>query len=246
MAEQQKTLPLTNLELAYLNGQEHGGAPTFKDVRLIRDSQYRCEQILKEARDHAKTLHNDKDLEICAQSIRSIRDFRTELEVLREMERKPWVHILSQIDAALVPIATQLIDLERAIKVEMAHWNEKKQEGVRREKEKLEAKAEEERQRAKFVEDPIKQRAAHAAANQYKLEARIVAKPKSAKGVDTFTYFRYEISNRPLAAKLPEEAISLQLHYHWFEEERKKKEKLHQELIWPGIEVIRETRVKVH
>src|ERR1700756_795329 len=104
----QKALSIGDLELVYLNGQEHGGAPIFKDVRLSRDSQISCEELLQLAKQHDKRIRSENECEKCLLIEKDLKARIAALQWLRQKEREAWVRILTQINEGIVPIETQL------------------------------------------------------------------------------------------------------------------------------------------
>jgi hypothetical protein len=213
---EQKELPLSELELVYLNGQEHGGAPVFKDVRLERDSQATCEHELVLAKEQDKRIRSESELKRCLDTCVKLRTRLKQLEWLRIQERKPWNHILSQIEAGISPLATQLQQIEKQLKQRIANWRAEVEEGRQKQQADSIREAEEYEKKAKYDSNPQNARKAEVAAKEVREEAKKFKKLKPIPGMATVVVYDYEIENRVLAAKLPAEAIEMSCNDSWF------------------------------
>lgn len=243
---EQKEMPLSDLELVYLNGQEHGGAPVFKDVRLSRDSQTICDQLEKLAEGYNKRIRNESESIQCQDLIGQLRDGIKKLDYLEQQERKPWVHILSQISTGIDLIRAKFRTLEAQLKARLEAWRTEVAEGQQRQFEKLQAQAHELEQKARYASDPQVSRQAKVKAKEVHKEARSFQKLKPMPGTATVVRYEFEIENRLLAAKLSEEAVTMECRPHWFEQKIKEAKHLGQGIpTWPGIRVTTRTEVRL-
>jgi hypothetical protein len=243
---EQTELPLTDFQLIYLNGQEHGGAPVFKDVRLDRNTHQVCEGLLSLAKDCDKRIRGDSELKRCLGIIKDLRLSVKQLEWLRQQERKPWLHILSQIDTAIIALQNQLklaqnplIGRGEAYRAEQEMGRAKQEEDLRREAAELE-------QKAKYASDPKEQRQASVQAKEKRQEAKVFKTLKPVAGMATVVVHEFEIENRLLAAKFPREAVLMECQDKWFNDKIKEAERNGQPMpTFPGIRVIVRTEVRV-
>jgi hypothetical protein len=235
----------SNLELVYLNGQEHGGAPTFKDVRLTRDSQKVCEDLLSVARQYDKRIRSDNELQRTVNIVQNVQARINHLKWLRDLERKAWVHILSQIDTAITGWEHQFEIAKRALRDRIEKWRTEVEQGRRKEKEDLERKAEELEQKARHDSNPLIRRQAKVQAREVRTEAKKHERLEPAPGMATVIEYKYEIENRPLAAKLPREAVRMECQDEWFDARIKEAKALKQPIpTFPGIRVTVKAEVR--
>ena len=151
---EQKELPISELELVYLNGQEHGGAPVFKDVRLTRDSQTICDQILELAKNHDKRIRGEGECTRCVGIIADVRKCVKQLKWLQNQERKAWVHILSQIDAGINGIRNKLEMTGSQLEHRVEAWRAQLEEGRQKQHDDAIREARELEQKAKYDSNP--------------------------------------------------------------------------------------------
>jgi hypothetical protein len=243
---EQKELPISDLELVYLNGQEHGGAPVFKDVRLSRDSQTICEHLLQLAKDHDKRIRGESDCKRYIDIVGKLRGCVKQLKWLKNQERKPWNHILSQIDTGIVMIQNQLEIISEKLEHRLEDWRAEVEMGRAKQFEDSQRKAAELEQKAKYDSNPTQSRQAKVQAAEIRQDAKTFKTLKSVEGMSTVVIYEYEIENRLLAAKLPEEAVSMEPREKWFNEQIKQAKSAGQPLpTFPGIRVIVKTEVRL-
>jgi hypothetical protein len=242
---EQKDLPISDLELVYLNGQEHGGAPTFKDVRLSRDSQKVCDDLLSVAKQYDKRIRSDNELERVIGVVKDVQARVNHLKWLRDLERKAWVHILSQIDTAITGWEHQFQMAKSALKDRIEKWRTEVEEGRRKVEEDLKRKAEELEQKAQHDSNPQVRRQADVQAKEVRTEAKQYERLEPAPGIATVIEYEYEIENRPLAAKLPMEAIRMECQDEWFNARIKEANALKQPIpTFPGVRVTVKAEVR--
>jgi hypothetical protein len=244
MPVEQKELPISDLVLVYLNGQEHGGAPVFKDVRLDRDSQGFCEDLLQSAERLDKRVRSQSECEKCLKTIAELKTTKKQLEWLAGNERKPWAHVLEQINEAISPFENRMVALVARLKARVGAWHTEVEEGRAKQREDLERRAEELEKKARYDSDSKKARQAAVEAKQHREEAKAF-KPEPAKGFNVVEYYEFEIENRVLAAKFPPEAISMKCQDTWFNARIKEAKEAGRPIpTFPGIQVIAKTYVR--
>jgi hypothetical protein len=245
MAEQ-KELPISELELVYLNGQEHGGAPVFKDVRLTRDSQTVCEHVMELAKALDKRIRGESECKRCADLVLMVRDKVKQLKWLQNQERKAWVHILSQIDTGINGFKSQLEFLGQQLEYRIETWRAEQEVGRAKQQEDLLRKATELEQKAKYDSDAKASRQAKVQAKEIRKEVAEFKALKPMPGTATVIIYEYEIENRALAAKLPEAAVLMAPQDEWFNEQIKQAKSAGQPIpTFPGIRVIVKTQVRL-
>jgi hypothetical protein len=245
MAEQ-KELPISELELVYLNGQEHGGAPVFKDVRLSRDSQTVCERTIETAKIFNKRIRAESECKRCADFVLEIRDKIKQLKWLENQERKAWVHILTQIKAAINGLQTQLEQVGEQLGHRIETWQAEQEAGRNKIREDLLREATELERKAKYDSDPKASRKAQVQAKEVRKEAEQFKILKPIPGTATVIVYEFEIENRSLAAKLPSEAVAMEPQDKWFTDRIKEAKTAGQPIpTFPGIRVIIKTQVRL-
>ena len=248
MAEQ-KELVLSDLELAYINGQEHGGAPYIKvkDVRLTRPSELSCDRVVQTAQEHNRIIRSAGEEKACLEQIKNLHTLDMKLKLLQQKEREPWVKILSQIDQCIVIFENRCSNLSAELKRRIAAWREKVEEGKRKALADKERELIEYEQKARYDSDPVRARQAGVAAKQTKKEIEsLQPKAEKGKGFDVVTGYDYEIYDRRLAAKLPDEAISMEIRVRWFDEKIKTAKLAGKPIpTFEGITVIPRTFVRI-
>jgi hypothetical protein len=155
------------------------------------------------------------------------------------------VHILSQISTALTAVRVNFETLETELKNRIEAWRTEVAQGQQRQFGKLQEQAHELEQKAKYDSDPQSSRQAKVQAKEVRKEAKAFQKLKPIPGTATVVHYQYEIENRHLAAKLPEEAVLMECQDKWFDEKIKEAKRLGKAIpIWPGIRVTIKTEVR--
>jgi hypothetical protein len=244
---EQKELPLSDLELVYLNGQEHGAPPVFKDVRLSRDSQKICEDLLARAKQQDKRIRSESELKRCHDTISLVRACIKQLKWLKQNERKPWIHICSQIDTGITGIEHQFLMVESELRARMEAWRTEVEMGRQKQAEDLKREALELEQKAKYDSDPQSSRQAKVRAKEKRAEVKEFEKLKPAPGLATVVDYECEIENRQLAAKLPQEAVYMECRNDWFKAKIKEAKAAGLPIpIFPGIRITVKTAVRLY
>lgn len=237
---------IPNLQLHYLNGQEHGAPPVFKDVRLSRDANKDCEALIDLARQHDKRIRSENELNQVLEIQVSLRGCIAQLELLKRNEREPWVKILSQIDAAIVGEISQMRVLSAGLKARIEAYRQEEEQGRERERQRLEEEAKRKELEAEYADNPQRKRDAKVKAKQIRAEAKKF-EPKPKPGLDTVEDYEIEIENRALAAKLPEDAIRMEVNEKWFKDKIREAKNNHQPIpTFSGIKITPHTRVRIH
>lgn len=235
-----------DLQLAYINGQEHGGAPVLKDVRLTRDSQMKCENTLSAVEKYDQRIRSESEEQDCLEQIKSAGDLRAQIRWLGKKESEPWNRILTQIDSCLNGWENRATSIIAKLRERVADWRTEIEKGREKERQRLLREAAELEQKAKYDSDEKNARQARVAAKQKKVEAEEF-KPKAGKGYDTVEYFEYEINDRGLASKLPADAVSMNPNDAWFNQKIREAKAARLPIpTFPGITVTRKTRIRVH
>jgi hypothetical protein len=240
------------LALLYLNGESavsgEVAVPRFKDICLDKKSQNACEELIEETRKYNHPIRNEKECQDYI-ALHSLVDERVhDLRKLAHDDRQEWNKILSQISAAIEPMLAQLISISGQLTKTITKWRALVVEGQRREEQRLLAEAEEKRALAKYSDDPKKRRQASVQAERLEKEAKEVA-PKPEKGLDTEEYAEFEINNRTIAAKLPDELVRMDVDDREGNRRLKAAKQAGEKItpnFFPGLTIIWKTRVRFH
>jgi hypothetical protein len=244
MTEQKESA--VELELIYLNGQEHGGAPVFKDVRLSRDSQTICERTLEKAKNCDKKIRSETECKRCADVALEVRDKIKQLRWLESQERKPWVRILTQIKTGITGLNNALDLVRESLEHRIEDWRAQEEVGRAKQEADFSRKETQLEHVAKFDSDPKVRRQAKVQAEEVRKKAEQFKALRPMAGIATVIVYEYEIENRVLAAKLPKEAVLMEPQDKWFNERIKEAKASGQPIpTFPGIRVIVKTEVRM-
>jgi hypothetical protein len=239
-------------QLLYRNGQTTVSGqvdiPRFSDICLTKETQDDCDAAIRDAEKCEAPIRSDAECQKYIDRHSVVDRCKLELQELEKNDRKRWLPILSQISAAIDPTLNKLIVISDQLRKRIAEWRNMVLEGKRREEERLRAAAEEKRNEAKYTDDPKKRRKATVQAKQLEEEAKSIA-PKPEKGIDTEEYWEGEITNRLLAAKMPEEIVTMDIDQQKLNQRIKALSRAGEKItpnMFPGIELTRKTRVKFH
>jgi hypothetical protein len=242
------------LALLYRNGQPFTSneldlhIPHFSDICLTRDSQDQCDDAIELANSYDHAVHSEDEWNDYVALHSLVDELLEKLRTLAKKDRERFVKICSQQAAGIDPSQTKLTEASNLLRKRVVEWRETINEGKRREEERLRAKAEEKQAEAKYTDDPKKARKAKVEAQQLIKEAEEVA-PRPAKGVDTEQYAEFDISNRVLAAKLPDELVPMSVNEREGNRRLKAMKQAGEKLtpnVFPGLAITWKTKVRFH
>lgn len=214
---EQKELAISSLSLAYVNGQEYGGLPNYKTVRLTRESEEICTRIINLGKSFDKRIRSQSECKRCNEVIKTLKDCIKEVRFLQKEHRAPVVKIAAQIDAATEPVITNLLEQVNALDRRLTTWLQEVEEGKKIEQERQARQIQELELKAKIDSNEEVRRQSQVQAKQLKEDFKTERKiePKIS-GIQKFQVPIIEIENRVLAAKLSPEAVYMEPQVNWF------------------------------
>jgi hypothetical protein len=240
------------LELVYRNGEPATSSeivhPHFRNISLAKTSLQRIEAIVSQARKFDIVIRSDNEEEQARACYVETDRLQKELENLLRDQRSPYHDICVQISDAGKNEINQLMFAKASIRKRITDYEELKEQGRKREEERLLREAEQKKIIAQFVENPQKKNQARTEAKKLEKEAKKFA-PQTTRDIAVVQHYNVIVVDRRLAAKLPEHLVKVEADE--IEVNKDIREKIKSgiritENLYQGLKLIPETRVRFH
>jgi hypothetical protein len=232
--------------LIYVNGDKQPKPPQIKEIRISKDATEDCAAAREITETLPKKIRNDTELAEYRDGLAQVREVIANLEATRRKEREPYTHILQQIETVIVVARQPLEEIEHGIRAEIERFEAQRRFGTVEEIGKLEAKAAEEEQRARYAESPKTRQDALMKKRQYQQTALELKKEAKTAGIAVHIYWEPQLTDAALAVRKNPEFLTVEVNEGAIQAYIKEKERAGvtiTEYMIPGIRLIKRSKM---